>query len=69
MFHILEALVRWLAPICSFTAEEIWREMPARQTDTVMLATWYQDLVELDADRRAQIERLRAVRETVAPRL
>src|SRR5699024_1007080 len=24
MHHILEALVRWLAPVCCFTAEEIW---------------------------------------------
>ncbi|MEX2497994.1 MAG: isoleucine--tRNA ligase [Wenzhouxiangellaceae bacterium] len=69
MFHILEALVRWLAPICSFTAEEIWQEMPARKTDTVMLATWYANLAELDADQRARIERLRAVRDVVGPRL
>jgi len=69
MFHILEALVRWLAPICSFTAEEIWREMPARKTDTVMLATWYRNLSELEPDRRTRIERLRAVRDVVGPRL
>ena len=28
MFRILEALVRWLAPITSFTAEEIWPLLP-----------------------------------------
>ena len=28
MFWIAEAMVRWLAPILSFTAEEIWRFMP-----------------------------------------
>ena len=28
MFWIAEAMVRWLAPILSFTAEEIWRYMP-----------------------------------------
>jgi isoleucyl-tRNA synthetase len=28
MYRILEALVRWLAPILSFTAEEIWQHMP-----------------------------------------
>jgi isoleucyl-tRNA synthetase len=28
MYRILEALVRWLAPILSFTAEEIWQQMP-----------------------------------------
>ena len=30
MFWIAEAMVRWLAPILSFTAEEIWRFMPGR---------------------------------------
>jgi isoleucyl-tRNA synthetase len=29
MFHIAESIVRWLAPILSFTAEEIWRHLPA----------------------------------------
>ena len=28
MFHIAESMVRWLAPILSFTAEEIWRFLP-----------------------------------------
>jgi len=30
MYRILEALVRWLAPILSFTAEEIWKFLPVR---------------------------------------
>ncbi|MEK7207202.1 MAG: isoleucine--tRNA ligase [Pseudomonadota bacterium] len=41
MYHILEALVRWLAPILSFTAEEIWRHMPAPRSDSVFLAEAY----------------------------
>ncbi|MGK7295876.1 MAG: isoleucine--tRNA ligase [Candidatus Wenzhouxiangella sp. M2_3B_020] len=69
MMHVLEALVRWLAPMCSFTAEEIWNEMPARDADTVMLATWYRELAPLDDDLRARMQRLREVRETVGPRL
>ena len=69
MYAILEALVRWLAPVCSFTAEEIWASMPARNTDTVMLATWYRDLPTMDDALRARMQRLRAVRETVGPRL
>jgi isoleucyl-tRNA synthetase len=69
MYAILEALVRWLAPVCSFTAEEIWASMPARDTDTVMLATWYRDLPTMDDALRARMQRLRAVRETVGPRL
>ena len=70
MFGILEALVRWLAPVCSFTAEEIWNEMPKRRdSDTVMLATWYTELVETAPEQRARFERLRAVRDVVGPRL
>ncbi|MHB8536016.1 MAG: isoleucine--tRNA ligase [Sulfuricaulis sp.] len=41
MFHILEALVRWLSPVLSFTAEEIWRHMPGRRDESVFLETWY----------------------------
>jgi len=69
MFGILEALVRWLGPVCSFTAEEIWAEMPDRQTETVMLATWYSDLIETTPDQRARFDRLRGVRDVVGPRL
>ena len=29
MLHILQAMVRWLAPVLSFTAEEIWQVLPA----------------------------------------
>ncbi|MHB8455667.1 MAG: isoleucine--tRNA ligase [Acidiferrobacterales bacterium] len=41
MFHILEALVRWIAPILSFTAEEIWRSMPGRPAESVFLDGWH----------------------------
>lgn len=41
MYHTLEAMVRWLAPILSFTAEEIWSHMPGRRAESVLLETWY----------------------------
>ena len=47
MFHIAEALVRWLAPILSFTAEEIWRHLPGQRSESVFLETWYEGLVPL----------------------
>jgi isoleucyl-tRNA synthetase len=40
MFHVLEAMVRWLAPVLSFTAEEIWRHMPGERPESVFLSTW-----------------------------
>ncbi len=50
MYHVLEALVRWLAPIISYTADEIWQYMPGERSESVFLETWYRDLVKLDAD-------------------
>ncbi|MDG2395349.1 class I tRNA ligase family protein, partial [Candidatus Thioglobus sp.] len=42
--HILEAMVRWLSPVLSFTAEEIWQNMPGEKTNSIFLNEWYQDL-------------------------
>jgi len=42
MHHIAEAMVRWLAPILSFTAEEIWRHMPGERAESVFLSTWWE---------------------------
>ena len=44
MYHIAEALVRWVAPILSFTAEEIWENLPGERGESVFLAQWYQAL-------------------------
>ncbi|MBL4647801.1 MAG: class I tRNA ligase family protein, partial [Gammaproteobacteria bacterium] len=44
MYHVLEALVRWIAPILCFTADEIWQYMPERKNESVHLTTWYQSL-------------------------
>lgn len=48
MYHVLEALVRWLAPIISYTADEIWQYIPGKRSESVFLETWYRDLVQLD---------------------
>lgn len=48
MFHIVQALVRWIAPVLSFTAEELWQHIPGNQEeDSVFLHTWYDDLFAL----------------------
>ena len=41
MWHIAEGMVRWLAPVLSFTAEEIWQAMPGERDDSVFLHTWH----------------------------
>ncbi|MDY3198996.1 MAG: class I tRNA ligase family protein, partial [Pseudomonadaceae bacterium] len=47
MYHIAEALVRWIAPILAFTAEEIWQYLPGERNESVMLNTWYEGLTAL----------------------
>lgn len=44
LFYIAEAMVRWLAPILSFTAEEIWKFLPGQREPSVFLTTWYNNL-------------------------
>lgn len=41
MYHIIHALTRWLAPLISFTAEEIWQAIPGVDSDSVFLEQWY----------------------------
>jgi isoleucyl-tRNA synthetase len=72
MYHILAALVRWLAPILSFTAEEIWRQMPGERCASIFLTTWYEGLFSVaDSDPfdAAYWERLIGVREAVSKEL
>ncbi|MBW7931724.1 MAG: class I tRNA ligase family protein, partial [Gammaproteobacteria bacterium] len=42
MYHIAEAMVRWLAPVLSFTAEEIWKALPGARDVTVFTGTWHE---------------------------
>lgn len=44
LYHIIEALVRWMAPIMSFTAQELWQEMPWQEDEFVFTGRWYQGL-------------------------
>jgi isoleucyl-tRNA synthetase len=49
LFHIAEAMVRWLAPILSYTADEIWSFMPGKRSESVFLETWH-TLPKVEAD-------------------
>jgi isoleucyl-tRNA synthetase len=48
MYHVLEAMVRWIAPVLSFTAEEIHQYVPGDRSDSIFLETWYDGLFEMD---------------------
>lgn len=54
LWHIVEALVRWMAPITSFTAQEIWQLMPeVEERDTyVFTAEWYAGWPQLDGNNQ-----------------
>ena len=41
LHQIAEAFVRWIAPILSFTADEIWGFMPGDRSSSVFVAQWY----------------------------
>jgi isoleucyl-tRNA synthetase len=81
MYHVAEAMVRWLAPIISFTAEEACGFMPGSRRESVFLTTWHQfpagservlsidwpALITLKADVARDLERLRAAGAIGAP--
>ena len=50
LYHVAEALVRWIAPILSFTADEIWQHLPGERGETVFYETWYEGLTALPDD-------------------
>ncbi|HEX6550636.1 MAG TPA: isoleucine--tRNA ligase [Gammaproteobacteria bacterium] len=41
MYHVAEAMVRWLTPILSFTSDEVWQQLPGQREASVFVATWY----------------------------
>lgn len=48
LYHIAEALVRWMAPVMSFTAQEVWEAMPGERDEFVFTGTWYAGLPAFD---------------------
>ena len=49
IYHILQAFVRWIAPILSFTADEIWEYLPGEHGPYVFTDAWYTHLFPMDA--------------------
>ena len=74
-YHILQALVRWIYPILSFTGEEIWDsiyENANKPVDYVVLTQWYDDLFELSDNEALSAddwEEIFAVRVAVSKQL
>lgn len=41
IYHLLQILVRWISPILSFTAEEIWTYLKLNPEKSVFITKWY----------------------------
>ncbi|HET6564588.1 MAG TPA: isoleucine--tRNA ligase, partial [Xanthomonadales bacterium] len=68
MYHVLEAMLRWITPILSFTAEEIHAHVPGQRSASVLLETWWPGLFEMEqaAQGRARWEQILELREAVS---
>ena len=73
MFHLVQALARWLAPILSFTAEEIYQAITDENKEaSVFLCEWWQHFPRLSADTDLSTEdwqQVIAVREQLGKQL
>jgi isoleucyl-tRNA synthetase len=69
MYHVAEAMVRWLAPLLAFTAEEIWASLPGERPESVLLSTWHDIPVAPARADDPDWEVLHAVRDEVAREL
>lgn len=47
LYLITEAMVRWMAPIMSFTADEIWQLMPGERGEFVFTEAWFDGLAPM----------------------
>ena len=50
LYHIAEALVRWMLPVMSATAQEIWEQLPGERGQYIFVEEWYQGLTGLADD-------------------
>jgi isoleucyl-tRNA synthetase len=65
LYHIVEALVRWMAPVMSFTAQEVWQVIPGQRDEFVFTDTWYQGFesgvnISLDNDFWQQVMQVKS---------
>jgi isoleucyl-tRNA synthetase len=69
LYHITHALTRLMAPILSFTAQEVWEVLEGGEA-SVFEQTWYEHPLPADADvLRSRWQRLRTLRSDVLKQL
>ncbi|WMS87567.1 isoleucine--tRNA ligase [Pleionea litopenaei] len=65
MYLISQALIRWMAPVLSFTAEEAWQYLPGDHSDTIFIETWFDGLTAY-SDDTISLDDWAAIREVKA---
>ena len=56
LYHIVNAFVRWIAPILSFTADELYQAVPGDKTDSIFIAQWYEHLSDYPASHSISLD-------------
>jgi isoleucyl-tRNA synthetase len=64
LWHITQAMLRWMAPFLSFTAEEAWKEFGKSDTGTIFTETYWK-FATPDEALIAKYSRIRAIRDEV----
>lgn len=68
-YHIIQALVRWIAPVMPYTADEMWQAMPGNSQAPVFAQLWYslpssnaralkQDVVDLLSSVKSELNKV-----------
>lgn len=66
MYHIIKAFTLWLAPILSFTAEEIWGYIPGHdKEESIFTQIWYESWPEIDTVNMNDWAQLHLIRDEV----
>lgn len=65
LYRLTHAMLRWMAPFLSFTAEEAWQVFAPGQSPSIFVETYYDTSGWLDEALLARWARIRAVREMV----
>ncbi len=53
MYLVIEALLRWMMPVLSFTADEIWQQLPDRKQLNPFVESWFKGLDDLPQQNNA----------------
>ncbi len=70
LWHVTQSFVKLMAPILSFTAEEVWQVLSGKADDSVMLQTWHAlPAQDGEADLLAKWALIRGVRGEVTKAL